>query len=176
MGKREFEDSFAGVGRKIDDALNASGEAKRRLQNRMATGGLFDRFQRDRSKPSLKERTGEHVAAWREHFQDGSMSPKLVVGAFGAGAALVLIVGLVLVFGFGMFRGTGLTTADLENDAQLRAAAERARAEQQGTLNPAAMVQRQERDKAMAEEVREARSGGGDGGRDLGKAGSRPGG
>jgi|GEM_PF-4401228 len=172
MGKREFEDSFAGVGRKIDDALNASGEAKRRLQNRMATGGFFDRFQRDRSKPGLKERFGERVVTWREDFEGGSTSPKFVIGAFGAGAVLVLVIGLVLVFGFGMFRGTGLTASDLENDAQLRAAAERARAEREGTLNPAAMLQQQERDRAVAGEVRDARSGSGDSGR----VGSNPGG
>jgi hypothetical protein len=176
MGRREFEDSFAEIGRKIDGALNAGGEAKRRLGNRMATGGLFERLQRTSDKPGLRERWGERVSAWREELQGGSMSPKLVVGAFGAGAALVLVVGLVLVFGFGMFRGTGLTASDLENDAQLRAAAERARTEREGTLNPAAMVQRQEQDKAVASEVREVRPTGGVRGRDGGKAGTRPGG
>lgn len=172
MGKREFEDTFAGVGRKIDDALNAGGEAKRRLHNRVATGGLFERFQRQPSGPGLRERWGERVAEWRDQVREGSMSPKLVVGAFGAGAGLVLVVVLVLVFGFGMFRGTGLTAADIERDAQLRAAAERAQAEREGTLNPAAMLQRQDQDRAVAAEA--GRGVGGTG--DTGKAGSRPGG
>jgi hypothetical protein len=174
MGKREFEDTFAGVGRKIDDALNAGGEAKRRLRNRVATGGLFERFQRPPTGPGLRERMGERAVAWREQLKGGSMSPKLVVGAFGAGAGLVLAVVLVLVFGFGMFRGTGLTAADIERDAQLRAAAERAQAEREGTLNPTAMLQRQDQDRAVAAEAGGA--GGGGGGRDTGKSGARPGG
>lgn len=173
MGRREFEDSFAEVGRRIDGAINAGGEARRRLSNRMATGGLFERFQRTGDRPPLRERVGERVVAWREQFEGGSMSPKLVLGAFGAGAGLVLVVVLVLVFGFGMFRGTGLTAADIERDAQLRAAAERAQAEREGTLNPAAMLQRQDQDRAIAAE---AGRGGGARTGDTGKAGSRPGG
>lgn len=172
MGKREFEDNFAGVGRKIDDALNAGGEARRRLHNRMATGGLFERFQRQGDGPGMRERLSERVSAWREDMQGGTMSPRLVVGAFGAGAGLVLVVGLVLVFGFGMFRGTGLTSADLERDAQLRAAAERAQAEREGTLNPAAMVQQQGQDRAMAAEADSAQSTS----RDSAMRGQRPGG
>lgn len=172
MGRREFEDSFAGVGRKIDDALNAGGEARRRLHNRMATGGLFERFQRQHDGPGLRERLGERVSAWREEMQGGSMSPKLVFGAFGAGAGLVLVTVLVLVYGLGMFRGTGLTSADLERDAQLRAAAERAQAEREGTLNPAAMVQRQGQERAMAAESDAARSDQ----RETGMRGQRPGG
>ncbi|MFI4915476.1 MAG: hypothetical protein ACIAS6_03080 [Phycisphaerales bacterium JB060] len=172
MGRREFEDSFAEIGRKIDGALNAGGEAKRRLSNRVATGGLFERFQRAGDKPPLRDRWGERVTAWREGFEGGSMSPKLVVAAFGAGASLVLVVVLVLVFGLGMFRGTGLTTADLERDAALRAAAERAKAERQGTLNPAAMVQQHDQERAMSAEADSARSGK----RDTSMRGARPGG
>lgn len=171
--KSAFEEALAEIGRRIDAVLNSVREWRGRMHNRMATGGLFERFQRPASGgPSAKERLDERVASLREGFEGGSMSPKLVLGAFGAGAALVLVLGLFLVFGLGLFRGTGLTAADLENDAQLRAAAERARAEQQGTLNPAAMMQQQQQDRAIASEVREAGRGGGD----SGKAGSQPGG
>lgn len=176
MGRREFEDSFAEIGRKIDGALNASGEARQRLSNRVATGGLFERFRGSGERPPLRERWGERwgerVATWREGLEGGSMSPRLIVAAFGAGASLVLVVVLVLVFGFGIFRGTGLTTADLERDAALRAAAERAQAEREGTLNPAAMVQRQDQERAMEVETGAARSGQ----RETGTRGARPGG
>ena len=168
-----FEEALAEIGRRIDAVINGVREWRGRMHNRIATGGLFERFQRPASGgPSAKERLGERVATMREGLEGGSMSPKVVVGAIGAGAALVLVVVLVLVFGFGMFRGTGLTADDLERDAQLRAAAERARAEQKGTLNPAAMMLQQERDRAVAEEVRDARRGGGD----SGKGGVQPGG
>lgn len=145
-----FEEALAEIGRRIDAKINGVREWRGRMHNRMATGGLFERFQRPASSgPSAKEKLSERVATVREGFEGGSMSPKLVVAAFGAGATLVLVVGLVLVFGFGMFRGTGLTASDLENDARLRAAAERARAEREGSLNPTAMLQRQERDNAV---------------------------
>lgn len=159
-----FEEALAEIGRRIDARINAVREWRGRLHNRMATGGLFERFQRLASGgPSAKEKLDERVAALREGFEGGSMSPKLVLGAFGAGAVLVLVIGLVLVFGFGMFRGTGLTQADLERDAKLRQAADRARAEQEGSLNPAAMMQREqreERDRAAETPSETARTGG----------------
>ena len=54
MTKREFEDSFAGLGRRIDDAINAVIEARQRLHNRLATGGLFERFRRGGDGPSAQ--------------------------------------------------------------------------------------------------------------------------
>ncbi|MEO1279963.1 MAG: hypothetical protein AAFV77_13470, partial [Planctomycetota bacterium] len=66
---------------------------------------------------------------------------------------------LVLVFGFGLFRGTGVTEADLERDARLRQAADRAQAEREGALNPAAMMQRQQQDAAARAEGESARRG-----------------
>lgn len=148
MGRREFEDSLAGLGRKIDGTLNAWSEWRQRVRNRVATGGLFERFRRPSGGPKTGEKVAQRVAVLREELEASGGKPKVLLAAFGAGAVLVAVVMLVLVFGFGFFRGTGLTRADLERDAQLRQAAERARAEQEGTLNPAAMMMQQERDKA----------------------------
>ena len=148
MGRREFEDSLAGLGRKIDGTLNAWSEWRQRVRNRLATGGLFERFRRPSGGAKTSEKVAQRVAVLREELEASGGKPKVLLAAFGAGAVLVAVAMLVLVFGFGFFRGTGLTRADLERDAQLRQAAERARAEQQGTLNPAAMMMQQERDKA----------------------------
>lgn len=153
MGKREYEDSLAGIGRKIDNTLNAWSEWRSRVRNRLATGGLFERFRRPSGGPKAGEKVAERVAALREELEASGGKPKVLLAAFGAGAVLVAVAMLVLVFGFGLFRGTGLTRADLERDAQLRQAAERARAEQQGTLNPAAMMMQQEREAALEAEA-----------------------
>ena len=159
MAKREFEDSFAGLGRKIDNLLSRIGETVQRFRNRMATGGLFERFERTGSGPNNKEKLSERVADAKEKIENRQAGAKLVLCAFGAGAALVAVMVLVLVFGFGLFRGTGLTEADLERDAKLRQAADRARAEREGALNPAAMMQRQQQDAPARAEGEPARRG-----------------
>ncbi|NRA56541.1 MAG: hypothetical protein HRU13_00225 [Phycisphaerales bacterium] len=152
MSKREFEESFAEIGRRIDAFIGGIGEAFRRLRNRIATGGLFERFERTASGPNTKEKLAERVADAKEKLEDSQAGTSMVLGAFGAGAALVAVVVLVLVFGFGLFRGTGVTEADLERDARLRQAADRAQAEREGALNPAAMMQRQQQDAAARAE------------------------
>ncbi|MFI4881062.1 MAG: hypothetical protein ACIAQU_00595 [Phycisphaerales bacterium JB064] len=154
-----FEESLASIGRKIDAVIDGVRERRGRLHNRMATGGMFEKFRRPAGAPKTSEKMAERVAEVKERLEEGRVSAKLVVGAFGAGAVLVAVVMLVLVFGFGLFRGTGLTAADLERDAALRQAADRAQAEREGTLNPTAMMQRQQQDEAMAAEADEARRG-----------------
>ncbi len=157
MSKREFEESFAGIGRKIDALLNRVGEAVQRFRNRLATGGLFERFERTPSGSNTKEKLAERVADAKERLEEKQGNATLLLGAFGAGAALVAVVALVAVFGFGLFRGTGVTEADLERDARLRQAADRAQAEREGALNPAAVMQRQQQEAAARAENEAAR-------------------
>lgn len=152
-----FEESLARLGRKIDAAIDGVRERRGRLHNRMATGGLFDKFRRPAGAPRASEKVAERVAEVKERLEEGRAGAKLVLVAFGAGAALVGLVMLVLVFGFGLFRGTGLTAADIERDAALRQAAERAQAEREGALNPTAMLEQQQQDQAMRDEAEAAR-------------------
>ena len=154
-----FEESLARLGRRIDAAIDGVRERRGRLHNRIATGGVFEKFRRPAGAPRASEKVAERMAEVKERLEDGRVSAKVVLGAFGAGAVVVAGVMLVLVFGFGLFRGTGLTTADLERDAALREAADRARAEREGTLNPTAMMQQQQQEAAIAAEAESARRG-----------------
>lgn len=135
-----FEEALGSLGRRIDAALDALRERIGHVRNRLATGPLTDRRRGPWKLPRVGTGLHEALAAVRDRLQDRRAGPGLLLGAFAAGAGLVALVMLVLVLGFGLFRGTGLTQERLEVELRLQRAIERAQNQRDGVLNPTAML------------------------------------
>ncbi|MEO1008653.1 MAG: hypothetical protein AAFX79_08805 [Planctomycetota bacterium] len=138
-GNSGFEDSLAGMGRKIDGTLDAAKEASGRLKDRIATRSFRLLPERDPDRPRLSERVSEA----RERLEEQAGNPRFALYAFGAGAALVLVAAVAVVWAFGL-GGGGASASEFARDAELRAAAQKAEAMERGTTSPALMIQQQQ--------------------------------